>query len=152
MDIPVSNSKEFQHQIKLSVSQSDSLRIDGTSAVVESYKLTVSDSGITIIGFDKAGVFYGVQSLISLLDAELTIPECEIDDKPRYEYRGMHLDVSRNFQTKEQVFKLLDVMAMYKMNKFHFHLTDDEGWRLEIPGLEELTQVGKNRYKFKKFS
>ncbi|XP_060608368.1 beta-hexosaminidase-like isoform X2 [Ruditapes philippinarum] len=57
----------------------------------------------------------------------------------------MHMDVSRNFHTKEQIMKLLDVMAMYKMNKFHFHLTDDEGWRLEIPGLEELTQVGARR-------
>ena len=61
----------------------------------------------------------------------------------------MHLDVARNFVPKDQVLKLIDVMAMYKLNKFHFHLTDDEGWRLEIPGLPELTEVRKdiNRYK-----
>ena len=53
----------------------------------------------------------------------------------------MHVDISRNFQKKEEIFRVLDMMARYKMNKFHFHLTDDEGWRLEIPGLEELTQV-----------
>lgn len=62
-------------------------------------------------------------------------------DSPRYPYRGMHIDVSRNFHSKAQILKLLDVMTMYKMNKFHFHLTDDEGWRVEIPGLEELTSV-----------
>ena len=68
-----------------------------------------------------------------------------IIDAPRFEYRGFQLDVARNFQPKEAVFRLLDLMARYKLNKFHFHLTDDEGWRLEIPGLPELTRVGARR-------
>lgn len=64
-----------------------------------------------------------------------------ITDAPRFEYRGMMLDVSRNFVQKATVLKLLDLMATYKVNKFHFHLTDDDAWRLEIPEFPELTQV-----------
>lgn len=111
----------------------------------EAYLLTIPKEGnITITGSDKAGVFYGIQALISLTKNNKA-PVCYIEDAPRYSYRGMHMDVSRNFHSKEQILKLLDVMAMYKMNKFHFHLTDDEGWRLEIPGLPELTEVGARR-------
>jgi len=140
INIPLKNGKDFQHQIELSVSST--LKVDESLGSSESYKLTIqSPSTITIVGSDRAGVFYGIQSLLNLVEGESTFPGCEIEDQPRYEYRGMHLDVSRNFHSKAQVLKLLDVMAMYKMNKFHFHLTDDEGWRLEIPGLEELTQV-----------
>ena len=72
------------------------------------------------------------------------VPNVIINDSPRYEFRGMELDVGRNFMPKSEVKKLIDAMAMYKLNKFHFHLTDDEGWRLEIPGLPELTEVGKS--------
>ena len=95
---------------------------------------------------EAPGAFYGVQSLISLSSARSSkksgqIPDCEISDTPRYPYRGMHVDISRNFQSKDEILLLLDVMAMYKLNQFHFHLTDDEGWRLEIPGLKELTEV-----------
>ena len=107
-----------------------------------SYKLSVNTEAplVSIEASDPPGTFYGIQSLLSLLENE-KLPTTEIEDHPRFPYRGMHLDVSRNFHGKEQVMKLLDVMAKYKMNKFHFHLTDDEGWRLEIPGLEELTEV-----------
>ena len=107
-----------------------------------SYKLSVNTEAplVSIEASDPPGAFYGIQSLLSLLENE-KVPTTEIEDHPRFPYRGMHLDVSRNFHGKEQVMKLLDVMAKYKMNKFHFHLTDDEGWRLEIPGLEELTEV-----------
>ncbi|XP_060064623.1 chitobiase-like [Ylistrum balloti] len=112
----------------------------------DAYKLTVQleEEVIEVIGSSAVGVFYGVQTFLSLLD-RCEVPHVHILDYPRYPYRGMHLDVSRNFHKKESVLKLLDVMAMYKMNKFHFHLTDDEGWRLEIPGLEELTTVGSRR-------
>ena len=107
----------------------------------EAYCLTIPNEGnITITGSDKAGVFYGIQTLISLTNHN-KVKSGTIEDAPRYHYRGMHMDVSRNFHSKEQILKLLDVMSMYKMNKFHFHLTDDEGWRLEIPGLPELTEV-----------
>ncbi|KAJ8301463.1 hypothetical protein KUTeg_020450, partial [Tegillarca granosa] len=115
----------------------------------EAYRLDVSHGNATrqkiqIIGNSSVGVFYGIQTLLSLLNGT-SIPEVSVLDSPRYPYRGMHIDVSRNFHSKEQILKLLDVMTMYKMNKFHFHLTDDEGWRVEIPGLEELTSVGSRR-------
>ncbi|GLQ72191.1 beta-N-acetylhexosaminidase [Vibrio penaeicida] len=111
------------------------------------YTLQVDASGVTIVGRDNYGVFNGLQSLASLVTVGSTeLPKVTVDyDAPRFDYRGMHMDVSRNFQTKEQVLKFLDQMAAYKMNKFHFHLADDEGWRLEIPGLPELTDVGAKR-------
>lgn len=119
----------------------------------ESYKLAVSANSITIEGKDAAGVFYGIQSLLSWLPPDafkgnqqsLTFQEVQIEDAPRFGYRGLHLDVSRNFHSKASVLKLLDLMAFYKLNKFHIHMADDEGWRLEIPTLPRLTQVGASR-------
>ena len=120
----------------------------------EAYTLEIDpDNGVIITGSDAAGVFYGTQSLISLIPVELFTSgkssielECvSISDAPAFGYRGMHFDVGRNFQTKETVLKFLDVMAYYKMNKFHFHITEDEGWRLEIEELPELTQIGAYR-------
>ena len=130
-----------QHAIVLKVDSLDFKNSSFQATPNEAYSLVIPAEGnITISGSDKAGVFYGSQSLISLIkDNQLNVGT--IEDWPRYPYRGMHMDVSRNFHTKEQILKLLDVMAMYKMNKLHFHLTDDEGWRLEIPGLPELTEV-----------
>ena len=117
----------------------------------EAYQLEVQDQ-ITITGTDPAGVFYGIQSLLALVPTDqygsssnITITKAKIVDYPRFEYRGMFLDVARNFTEKEGVMKLLDVMAFYKLNKFHFHICDDEGWRLEIPDLPELTEVGSKR-------
>lgn len=69
------------------------------------------------------------------------VPAIEVIDAPRYQYRGIMIDVARNFHTIDEMFKLIDVMSMYKLNKLHLHLSDDEGWRLEIPTLEELVQV-----------
>lgn len=112
----------------------------------EAYHLIINDepAKVEIIGNEPCGVFYGIQTLLALL-TDHKLPVGVVKDRPRYPYRGMQLDVSRNFHSKSRVLKLLDVMAMYKMNKFHFHLTDDEGWRIEIPGLEELTMVGGRR-------
>lgn len=119
----------------------------------ESYQLEISKKGIHIIGADAKGVFYGIQSLLQLLppdafsktQASIILPNLIIKDAPRYEYRGFHLDVSRNFHSKKTVLRLLEILAHYKINKFHFHLTDDEGWRIEIPGLPELTEFGSKR-------
>ena len=121
------------------------------SSCSEAYSITSNTDNltITIAASDTAGAFYGTQTLISILDNKkslnvkecVNLPEFTIRDAPRYPYRGMHVDVSRNFHGKASILKLLDVMSMYKMNKFHFHLTDDEGWRIEIPGLPELTEV-----------
>ncbi|QOL25528.1 carbohydate-binding domain-containing protein [Thalassotalea sp. LPB0316] len=111
-----------------------------------SYKLSVSDDAINIVGQDEAGVFYGLQSLASLVDLNSdTIPQLTIIDAPLFEFRGMLVDVARNFKSKDFILKLLDQMAAYKLNKFHFHLADDEGWRIEIPSLPELTQIGSQR-------
>jgi hexosaminidase len=120
----------------------------------EAYELMVNkDKGVTIKAGTDAGAFYGVQSLLALnpYDAysvkktEWKITEITVKDQPRFEYRGFHMDVARNFQKKESVLKFLDIAAFYKLNKFHIHLTDDEGWRLEISELPELTQVGSRR-------
>ena len=119
------------------------------------YRLTIDAEKELILleGTDKVGIFYAIQSLKSLVATEayqqeneqLILPAIYIEDAPRFDYRGLHLDVARNFQNKKSVKKLLDIMATYKLNKFHFHLTDDEGWRLEISGLPELTEVGGRR-------
>jgi hexosaminidase len=103
-----------------------------------------SKETITVIGQSSAAVYYGVQSLLSLVAGSpdnKSIPFVLIEDEPRFEHRGMHVDVSRNFRTKADIIRLMDGMAMYKMNKLHLHLSDDEGWRIEIPGLPELTEV-----------
>jgi len=118
-----------------------------------SYKLDVSQNGVIIKASDQQGVFYGIQTLRHLIansnysnpSNELSIRYAEIEDEPRFRYRGLMVDVSRNFHSKQAIFKTLDLMALFKLNKFHFHLTDDEGWRLEIDGLPELTDIGARR-------
>jgi len=118
----------------------------------EAYSLTIrAAGGIDIVGNSAAGVAYGLQSLRDLMPlpgakgAQLALPEVSIVDAPRFGYRGFELDVARNFHRKETVFKWLDLMARFKLNALHLHLTDDEGWRLEIPGLPELTSIGAVR-------
>lgn len=115
----------------------------------EGYRLDIAPGQITISANTAAGAFYGVQTLRSLLSNretnELQLDAVSIEDEPAFPYRGMHLDVARNFQSKESVLQLLDIMALYKLNKFHFHLTDDEGWRIAIDPLPELTEVGGRR-------
>ena len=112
----------------------------------EAYHLAVDPQrlAIEIRSRSPVGAFYAVQSLLSLAHRGARfgdVPRAVVNDYPRFSHRGMHVDVARNFRPKEEIFKLLDAMSMYKLNKFHFHLSDDEGWRLEIPALPELTQV-----------
>ncbi|MDX5593284.1 beta-N-acetylhexosaminidase [Pseudovibrio sp. SPO723] len=111
------------------------------------YRLNITPEGVDVVGFDEAGLFYGLQSMLSVLpaDGSLTLPHLSVEDAPRLAYRGAFLDVARNFHSKQAVLRLLDQMAAYKLNKFHFHLSDDEGWRIEVPGLPELTEVGSKR-------
>jgi hexosaminidase len=116
----------------------------------EAYRLDISASaGIAIVGNSGAGVAHGLQTLRDLLplpgSEAPSLPELSIVDAPRFGYRGFMLDVARNFHGKETVFKWLDLMARFKLNKFHFHLTDDEGWRIQIAGLPELTTIGAVR-------
>lgn len=113
----------------------------------EYYKLKVAPGEISIEG-GAAGCFYGVQSLIQLLelqDGKCRIPALEIEDKPRFGWRGLHLDVCRHFFSIDFVKKYIDLMARHKFNTFHWHLTDDQGWRIEIKKYPKLTEVGGRR-------
>jgi hexosaminidase len=127
------------------------LRLDSTAVPQrEGYHLVVSANRITLTGHDEAGVFYGLQTLSQLLGpggraAEVRLPGCEITDYPRFAYRGMHLDVSRHMFPVSVLKKWLDVLAFYKINTFHWHLTDDQGWRLEIKKYPRLQTVAAYR-------
>lgn len=119
----------------------------------EAYKLGIDQNGVTITGSDAAGVFYGVQSLLQLAPTEnyqkpansITLGYVQVEDAPRFQFRSLHLDVARNFQTKESLKRVLDLLATYKVNHFLFYTTEDEGFRVEIDGLPELTKVGAQR-------
>jgi hexosaminidase len=119
----------------------------------EGYNLTVTTNSVVIRAPSQTGLFYGVQSLIQLLPPEVyssnvvnnvewQIPCLQIDDWPRFQWRGFMLDVSRHFFTKPEVETFLDAMAMHKLNVFHWHLTDDHGWRIEIKKYPKLTDIG----------
>jgi hexosaminidase len=124
-----------------------------TIGAAEGYRMQISPQEIKIGASNAAGAFYAIQSLQTMLPAGLyaknqksvQIAAAEIYDKPRFGFRAFMLEVGRNFQPKSEVLKVLDVMALYKLNVLHFHLNDDEGWRIEIPGLPELTEVGSKR-------
>ena len=114
------------------------------------YTLNAGAGGITIKGDQSNGVFYGVQSLIQLMPAStsvssLSIPSVAIKDQPRFPYRGMHLDVGRHYFPVDFIKKYIDFIAMHKMNTFHWHLTEDQGWRIEIKKYPKLTSVGAYR-------
>lgn len=117
----------------------------------EAHRLVVdAEQGVTLTSPSAAGIALGLQSLRQLLPQRpatggLLLPEWQIDDAPRFGYRGVMVDVARHFHPKSTVLGMLDLMARYKLNKLHFHLTDDEGWRLAIKGLPELTSVGARR-------
>ena len=119
----------------------------------EVYTLNVLPAKIEIAASTNSGIFYGIQSLRSLMptgswagkNASVKIPAVSVADAPRFGYRGLLLDIARNFQPKQQILKVLDLMALYKLNVLHLHFSDDEGWRIEIPSLPELTEVGGRR-------
>lgn len=158
----------FNNRIKtatgfnLTVSSSDeigaviSLSIDPTITQKEGYHLSVNENGIAIAANAPNGLFYGIQTLLQLLptsiysdelvpDERWTIPHVDISDAPRFGYRGVMLDVSRYFFTKAEVKQLIDLLALHKINMFHWHLTDDQGWRIEIKKYPKLTEVGSKR-------
>lgn len=123
----------------------------------EAYKLTVSEAGINIAAADSTGFFYAIQTLKQLMPHAIynrsgastaidwTVPCVEIADQPQLGHRGYMLDVARHFFSKTEVKRILDIMATYKMNRFHWHLTDDQGWRIDIPEYPKLAQVGAVR-------
>ncbi|ERJ58431.1 beta-N-acetylhexosaminidase [Sphingobacterium paucimobilis] len=125
-------------------------QVDGLNR--EGYRLSVSNDGIHVEASSGAGAQYALQSLVSLLSPAMYfshearhIPYVQIEDEPRYAYRGFMMDIARNFKDKAVILKYLDLMARYKLNVFHFHFIDDEGWRIEIPSLPELTAIGAVR-------
>lgn len=123
----------------------------------EAYKLTVNEADINIAAADSTGFFYAIQTLKQLMPHAIynrsgastaidwTVPCVEIADQPQLGHRGYMLDVARHFFSKTEVKRILDIMATYKMNRFHWHLTDDQGWRIDIPEYPKLAQVGAVR-------
>ena len=116
----------------------------------EGYVLTVRKNGVTIAGESAAGVFYGIQTLRKSLFTDSIVysqnlPAVRITDAPRFPWRGMHLDCSRHFWSVDFVKKFIDLLALHNMNVFHWHLTDDQGWRIEIKKWPRLTTVGSQR-------
>lgn len=154
-------ARDFADQIML-VSGYDLFGKSGNPAILlkevagledEEYRLRVDPISVLIEATTSAGAFYGMQTILQLLPSEAygdkkakgiswKIPCCSISDKPRFTYRGMMLDCARYFMPKETVKKFIDVMAMNKQNVFHWHLTDDQGWRIEIKKYPKLTEVG----------
>jgi hexosaminidase len=150
-----------QQQAKVATTPADTsiflvLNTKGDFPSPEAYRLVVSPKDIKITASGTAGLFYGIQTLRQLLPAAIeysdpslvpnhqtwTIPAVEINDEPRFAYRGLHLDVARHFFPIRFIKKYIDLLAMHKMNRFHWHLTDDQGWRIQIKKYPKLTQVG----------
>ncbi|MDR0658454.1 MAG: family 20 glycosylhydrolase [Mediterranea sp.] len=130
--------------------------ITGTGMGKEAYRLAVTPENITVSASEPNGFFYAIQTLYQLLPpavygertvkrAAWSVPAVEISDAPRFGYRGLHLDVSRHFFSVDYIYRYIDMLAMHKMNTFHFHLTDDQGWRIEIRKYPELTKTGSKR-------
>lgn len=158
--------KCFQRKVNTAAGFSPELNVSGKKQYIvlkkdtkivnpEGYTLEVGKKKIEIHASDAKGAFYAMQTLLQLLpeniesrkkvDQSWTIPCCIIRDEPRYSWRGMHLDVGRHFFTVDDVKRYLDLMAMYKFNRFHWHLTEDQGWRIEIKKYPRLTEVGAYR-------
>ena len=152
---PLANylSEYVKVAVKAQESGTISLSIDGGLAK-EAYRLSVTTEGVKIVAGGYGGAFNGVQTLLQLLPSNVyeknlalpaTIECCEVDDAPRFHFRGFMLDVARTFMTKENVLRYIDYIAYHKINKFHWHLTDSQGWRIEIKSHPELTEKGAFR-------
>jgi hexosaminidase len=148
-DIPVAEGTK-------AASGSVFMSIDTAVANKEGYVLTVNSQKIIIKAQTAVGLFYAVQTIRQLLPPEverdsvvnnltLKVPSCEITDEPRFAYRGMHLDVGRHLFPVEYIKRYIDMIALHKMNTFHWHLTEDQGWRIEIKKYPKLTEVGAFR-------
>ena len=115
----------------------------------EGYSLTVDAKGVNITGASPAGVFYGMQTLRKALPitdgGKIELPAVKVNDYPRFSYRGAHLDVSRHFFTTDSIKRFVDMLALHNLNRFHWHLTDDQGWRIEIKKYPELTTIAAQR-------
>ncbi|MFE0102818.1 beta-N-acetylhexosaminidase [Streptomyces sp. NPDC059009] len=146
--LPLAPGDDDDNRIVLSINE---------ERAVEGYRIVADDYAIRIEGGSAAGLFWGAQTFRQLLGpeafrrapvverSEWHVPLCVVEDEPRFRWRGMMLDVARHFMPKEGVFRYLDLLAAHKLNVFHFHLTDDQGWRIEIKRYPKLTEVGSWR-------
>lgn len=155
----IKNSTGYDLDIKTVTPSANfiSLNIDKDIDVnEEGYLLEVTEKGVAIKAKTPQGVFYGMQTVLQLLPAEIEspklikyiawkMPNVSVKDEPRFPYRGQHLDVCRHFADVDYLKKQIDVLAMFKMNKFHWHLTEDQGWRIEIKKYPKLTEIGSKR-------
>ena len=126
------------------------LSIGDVGSNAEGYRLTVNAEGVNIVGASPAGVFYGIQTLRKAIPTVTTeepvvLPAVEINDYPRFGYRGAHLDVSRHFFSTDSIKRFIDILALHNINRFHWHLTDDQGWRIEIKKYPKLATVAAER-------
>ena len=148
----------FEEIEKLLSKRYDVTRGDDNSTIIvtenstlgfEAYTLDITATKVLIYASSKVGVQYAMSTLRQLIGLDLdNALQCQcvsIEDEPKYEYRGMMLDISRHFYDKEQIKSILDMLALHKMNKFHLHLTDDNGWRIEIKKYPLLTEIGSKR-------
>ena len=111
----------------------------------EAYWLKIGTDGISLSASTAVGYFYGVQTLLQIIGSESALPALEIEDEPRFRWRGLMLDVSRHLMPGDGILRLLDCMAIHKLNSFHWHLTDDQGWRVESKRFPKLTEIGAYR-------
>ena len=142
-------AKEFKKYDLAQISKKKGVAIvlenDDLQKNPESYRLSISNRGVEIAAGGQAGLFYGIQSLLQIMrenNDSKTLPFCEIVDEPRYGWRRFMVDESRHFVGKQKVKQILDYMAFHKMNVFHWHLTDAQGWRIEIKKYPKLTTIG----------
>lgn len=151
----ISNNTTSNFEVSSKTGRGVIFKLDKTIAP-EAYQLRVTEKRVVVKASNLNGFNYAIQTIKQLLpaaifgsvpapDADWSIPCLKIDDAPRFGYRGLHLDVSRHFFTVEEVKRYIDVIELHKMNKFHWHLTDDQGWRIEIKKYPKLTEVGANR-------
>ncbi len=147
-ELPIS-ANDDKATIKLSIDDKLELKNEG-------YTLTVTDKGIEVVGKTAKGLFYGMQSLMQLLPAEIEsqklvdtilwqVPSVSIKDEPAFAYRGLMIDICRHFLTVEEMKRQIDILSLFKINTLHWHLTEDQGWRIEIKKYPRLTEVGSKR-------
>ena len=139
LDLPITNQ---------SSNKAITLSVENNGDNPEGYQLTVSADGIAIIGASPAGVFYGIQTLrkaLPVTKGKAKLPAVEINDYPRFSYRGAHLDVSRHFFTVDSIKRFIDILALHNINRFHWHLTDDQGWRFEMKKYPKLSTIAAER-------
>lgn len=144
-----SPAKTYAEELRIHLPSQIQIDLDETKSIPPSgYKLEVTPQGIRILATDPAGAFHGTRTLIQLLpptkpaNGNANVPALQISDHPRFQWRGMMLDVGRHFYPVEDIKKFIDALAFHKLNSFHWHLTEDQGWRIEIKKYPKLTEVG----------